>query len=157
MSRKINAARFSKVMRELARVPSQASRAIAADVSKDIQRKIDNSTDPYGKPWKLKRNGKPSILRRKGPGRRSIVVTPTRGAGFRIVVGILYMIYHQFGGKSHLRGHRKNSKFGRDEDRSSGRNRPPTRSFLPFDRMPPEWEKIVEKRIKEAARRVLRG
>src|SRR4051812_21893889 len=108
-------------MRELARVPSQAARAISDDIDKEIQRTINKSTDPYGKPWRLKRNGRPSILKRSGRGRRSIIVTPTRGAGFRIVVGILYMIYHQFGGKSHLRGHKKNPNFGRDKDRSAGR------------------------------------
>lgn len=144
-------------MRDLARVPSQAARAIADDVSKEIQRTIDRSTDPHGKPWRLKRNGKPSILKRTGRGRRSIIASPTSGAGFKIVVGVLYMIYHQFGGKSHLRGHKRNPNFGRDKDRSGGRNRPPTRSFLPWDRIPESWAKIVEKRIEQAARRVLRG
>jgi hypothetical protein len=152
-----NAKRFSKVMRELAKVPSQASRAISDDISKEIQRKMDKSVDPYGKPWKLRRNGRPTILKKSGKGRRGIDVSPTRGAGFRIIVHVLYMIYHQFGGKSHLRGHKKNPNFGRDKDRSSRRGRPPTRSFLPFDILPAAWEKIVKKRIEEQAKRVLRG
>jgi phage gpG-like protein len=144
-------------MRQLAKVPSRASRAIADDIAEEIQRTMDDSTDPYGRPWRRKRNGKRSILKRSGRGRRGIIVSPTSGAGFRIVVTVLYMIYHQFGGKSHLRGHKKHPHFGRDQDRSAGRNRPPKRSFLPFDRIPKRWEEIVQKRIDEMARRVLRG
>jgi hypothetical protein len=83
-------------------------------------------------------------------------------------VAVLHMIYHQFGGASHLRGpgrnpaqryanRKKHKDFGRDRDRSRGRNRPPQRSFLPFDRMPKAWERIVQREIERAAKRVLRG
>lgn len=165
MGRAINAKRFSKVMRDLARVPSQAARKISEDIERDIQRQMDASKDPEDRAWKLKANGRRSRLKRSGRGRAGILVTPTRGAGFRIVVMVLYMIYHQFGGASHLRGpggsyrkRHKNKDFGRDKDRSSGRNRPPKRSFLPFDRMPKRWLDIVQKRIEEAAqRRIDRG
>lgn len=165
MSRPTNAKRFSKVMRDLARVPSQAARKIAADVERDIQRQMDLSQDPYGRPWRRKRNGEPSILEDTGRGRASIDVSPTRGAGFRILIGVLYMIYHQFGGASHLRGpggsyrlRHKNKHFGRDQDRSGRRNHPPKRSFVPFDKLPSRWLNFVRKRIEEAAqRRIDRG
>lgn len=152
-------------MRDLARVPSQASKQIAKDVGRDIQKQMDASRDPYDRPWRHKRNGQATILEDTGRGRASIDVSATRGAGFRIIVGVLYMIYHQFGGASHLRGpggsyrlRHKNKDFGRDKDRSGGRNHPPKRSFLPFDRMPSRWLEIVKRRLGEAMkRRVSRG
>lgn len=165
MSKPINAKRFSKVMRDLARVPSQASKQIAQDIKRDILRQMDMSRDPYDRPWRRKSNGQRSTLEKTGRGRASIDVRATVGAGFRIVIGVLYMIYHQFGGASHLRGpggsyrlRHKNKDFGRDKDRSSGRNRPPKRSFIPFDRMPSRWLAIIKNRIEQAAqKRIDRG
>lgn len=116
---------------------------------------MDAGRDPYGRAWRLKANGTVSRLRKTGRGRRSILVSPASGAGIKITVGILYMIYHQFGGKSHLRGHKRHPDFGRDKDRSGGRNRPPKRSYLPFDRMPSTWAEIILKRLESSARKVL--
>lgn len=155
--RAINAKRFSKVMRDMAKVQSRASAEISRELSNEIQKRMDASQDPYGKAWPLRSNGKRTKLKDSGRGRASIAVRPTSGAGLRITVAVLYMIYHQFGGKSHLRGHRKNPDFGRDADRSRGRNKPPTRSFIPFDRMPPRWEKIIQRAVTNAAKRVLGG
>ncbi len=163
MSRATNAKRFSKVMRDLARVPSRAAKSIAKEIGGEIQRSMDASEDPYGRAWRKKADGNRSQLRKTGRGRASIRVIPTVGAGFKITVGVLYMIYHQFGGASHLRGpggsfrmRRKNKNFGRDNDRSGGRNHPPKRSFIPFDRVPSTWAEIVRDEIEKAAAKVLK-
>ena len=163
VSRAINAKRFSQVMREMARVPSRASAAICRDIEREIQRNMDRSVDPYGRPWRKKANGQRTTLTKTGAGRASIKATPTSGAGFKITVGLLRMIYHQFGGMSHLKGpsgtsadRKKNKNFGRDKDRSTGRNNPPKRSFLPFERLPRSWGEIVLARIEEAAQAVLK-
>lgn len=160
-----NAARFSKVMRDMARVQSQIAAQVARDISGQIQRDMSAGRDPYGRAWRKKADGSMSTLRKTGRGRASIDVRALAGAGFRIVVGVIYMLYHQFGGASHLRGpggsyrlRHKNKNFGRDADRSSGRNHPPKRSFLPFDRMPSTWLEIVRRRTEEWARkRIARG
>lgn len=157
MSRAYNAAKFSAIMRDLAKVPSRISRQVAQDISKEIQRSMSAGKDPYGKPWPKKADGSTSKLRKTGRGRASIRVVPTAGAGIRITVGILYMIYHQFGGRSHLRGRRKNKDFGRDKDRSGGRNRPPQRMYIPFDTLPTSWGELALARLEEAAQKVLRG
>ncbi len=168
MSKPINAKRFSKIMRDMARVPSRSAAGIARDIEREIQRNMSASKDPYGRPWKLKANGKPSILKKSGRGRRSILVRAAAGAGFRLQVGVLYMIYHQFGGASHLRGpgktpgqryrnRRKHKDFGRDKDRSKGRGNPPQRMYLPFDRLPPSWGEIVLSHLEADAKKVLRG
>lgn len=156
-----NARRFSAALREMARVPSRVSAAIAKDISKEIQKNFSAGVDPYGRAWRalakstIKAGRSPPPLTDTGAGRRSVLVRSTSGAGIEIVVGVLYMLYHQFGGASHLRGpggsyrlRKKNKNFGRDKDRSGGRNNPPRRSFLPFERMPPKWEKIWEKHLK---------
>lgn len=144
-------------MREMARLQSRASAEVSRKLKAEIERRMNASQDQNGKPWRPRSDGSRTRLKRSGKGRASILVYATSGAGLRITVGILYMIYHQFGGKSHLRGHRKHPDFGRDADRSAGRNRPPTRSFLPFDRVPKEWQRIMQQAIENAARRVLRG
>ncbi len=153
-----NARKFSAVMRDLAKVPAQASKAIARDIATQIQRDMSAGQDPYGKAWQKRRDGSTSHLKDTGAGRASIRVTPTVGAGFRITVGVLYMLYHQFGGKSHLRGHRKNPNFGRDKDRGGKRGKPPKRSFLPFEVMPRSWGEIITAHITELAqKRINRG
>ncbi len=161
-----NARRFSAALREMARVPSRVSAAIARDISKEIQKNFDAGVDPYGRKWRALAqstidNGRQAPpLTDTGAGRRSVVVRATSGAGIEIVVGLVRMIYHQFGGASHLRGpggsyrkRRKNKNFGRDKDRSAGRGNPPKRSFLPFERMPPKWERIWEKHLKAMLRK----
>jgi phage gpG-like protein len=166
----VNARRFSKVLRDLARVPSQATAAIARDLNKEIQRNFDRGVDPYGRKWRtlakstLERGRHPPPLTDTGHGRASVVVKPGAGAGLVITIGVIYMLYHQFGGASHLRGpggsyrlRRRNKNFGRDADRSPGRDNPPKRSFLPFDRMPSKWLAIITRRITEQAQRVARG
>jgi len=164
VSRRINAKRFSAVMRDMAKVPSRAAAAIARDIRQEILRSMNASVDPDGKAWRLKSDGKRSTLEKTGAGKRSILVTPTTGAGFKITVGLLRMIYHQFGGASHLRGPRGSYRkrhmhpdFGRDADRGGRRMRPPKRSFLPFDKLPRAWGEIVLARIEELSARVLRG
>lgn len=165
-----NARRFSQVIRNLAKVPSQATTAIARDLNKEIQRNFDRGVDPYGRKWRplaestLERGRHPPPLTDTHEGRNSVLVTPGRGAGLKVVVGLVRMLYHQFGGASHLRGpggsyrrRKQNKNFGRDKDRSAGRERPPKRSFLPFERMPSAWLEIIRKRIDEQARKVLRG
>lgn len=162
MSRTINAKRFSKVMRDMAKVPSQAATLVARDISREIQKNFSRGVDPYGKSWQPKPNGKKSTLTKTGAGRASIVVRATAGAGIEIVIGLLRMVYHQFGGMSHLKGpsgtsadRKKNKNFGRDKDRSSKRNKPPRRSFLPFEIMPPTWAKIWQKRLNEVAKKAM--
>jgi phage gpG-like protein len=152
----MNAKRFSAVMRKMAKIPSQQAAAISRDLKKEIERSMDASQDPYGKPWQATSNGGRTQLKKSGRGRASIVVAPTAGAGIRITVGKLYMVFHQFGGKSHLRGHKKHPDFGRDRDQGGKRNRPPKRSFLPFDVMPSRWSKIILKRYQSAAAELLR-
>jgi phage gpG-like protein len=167
----IDAKRFSKIMRDLERVPSQAATKIAEDISDEIQSNFDRGVDPYGRHWReladstLERGRHEPALTDTRHGRESITVRALAGAGVRIVVGALYMIYHQFGGASHLRGpggsyrlRHRNKHFGRDRDRSRGRERPPKRSFLPFDRIPARWREIVQHRMSEILkRRVTRG
>jgi phage gpG-like protein len=159
----MNAKRFSAVMRSLAKVPAQASRKSAADISREIQRSMDASKDPDGGVWQPKKNGRPSILKKTGVGRASIKVTPTSGAGMKITVGVKYMIYHQFGGASHLRGpggsykrRKENKHFGTEHDQSEGRSHPPKRSFLPFKKLPDRWGAIILGNIEAAAKQVLR-
>lgn len=166
----MNAARFSKALRELARVPSQATAAIARDLNKEIQRNFDRGVDPYGRKWRplakstLKRGRHPPPLTDTGSGRSSVVMRPSAGAGLKLTIGVLYMLYHQFGGASHLRGsggsyrlRKLNKNFGRDRDRSSGRENPPKRSFAPFEHLPAKWLLIIGRRLEEQAKRVMRG
>lgn len=137
----MNAKKFSSVMKQLAAVPSRASRAIAADISKEIQANFDRGCDPYRKPWK--KLAKSTILRGRHPppltdtrkGRTSIRVTPTAGAGLRLTVGVRYMIYHQFG---------------------SPATKLPRRMFVPTERMPAAWAEIIMYRLEQSARGVLR-
>lgn len=160
----IHAKQFSQVMRDLARVPAQASRAIAKDISKEIQRNFARGVDPYGEPWReladstRARGRHEPPLTDTGAGKRSVKVAPLASAGIRITVSVFYMVYHQFGGKSHLRGGRRNPRFGTDTDRSTDRENPPRRSFLPFDALPRAWGEIILARLEEMARkRVSRG
>jgi hypothetical protein len=164
VSRAINARRFSAVMRDLARVPSRVSRAVADDISDEIQRSMDASVDPYGRPWRLTRSGGRTQLLDTGGGRASIIVRPTAGAGIRITIGELHMIYHQFGGRSHLKGpsgtsadRRKHRDFGRDRDRSKGRMQPPQRMYIPFEVLPRTWGEIVLGHIEAMGQRVIDG
>lgn len=147
---KTNARKFSAAILELARIPSQVSAQAARDLSKEIQRSFDKGVDPFGKPWKplakatIAKGRRPPPLTDTGAGRRSVIVRPAVGAGIQITVGLVRMLYAQFGGKSHLRGHRKNKKFGTSADLSAARGNPPKRSFLPFDEMPPRWIQIYQ-------------
>lgn len=150
-------------MRDLARVPSKIAPAVARDIGREIQKQMDAGKDPYGKSWRRKADGSQSRLLKTGRGRASIKVLPLAGAGIRIVVFVLYMIYHQFGGASHLRGpggsyrmRKKNKNFGRDKDQSSGRNHPPKRSFLPWAEVPRAWGEIVLGHLEAAAKKVVR-
>ncbi len=152
----VNAKRFSQVARSLARLPSQVARKTAADISREIQRSMDASKDPEGTAWQPKRGGGATQLKKSGRGRASIKVTPTTGAGLKITVGVKYMIYHQFGGKSHLRGHKKHPDFGRDADRGGNRQHPPKRSFLPFEKLPDRWGAIIVVNIEGAAKALLK-
>jgi phage gpG-like protein len=166
----INAARLSQLLREMSRVPSQAAKKAAADLSREIQGNFDRGVDPFGAKWKrlakstLDSGRHPPPLTDTRRGRRSVKVKPMAGAGVAIVVGVLYMMYHQFGGSSHLRGpggsyrkRKQNKHFGRDADRSSGRGNPPRRSFLPQGtEMPPRWVAIIDRAYRSAMQRVWR-
>lgn len=165
-----DAKRFSKIMRDMAKVPSRAAKKTAQDISSKIQRNFDQGVDPYGRHWRelaestVERGRHEPPLTDSGRGRSSVTVAAMAGAGWRITVGVLYMIYHQFGGASHLRGpggsyrkRKQNKHFGRDKDRGGRRKKPPKRSFLPFDRMPSAWGEIVRSNIEAAAKKVLRG
>lgn len=150
--RAINAKRLSQLVRDLGRVPSQASSRIAQDLNREIQNNFTRGVDPFGRKWRglasstIEGGRHNPPLTDTGRGRRSVTAKSMRGAGVMIVVGVLYMIYHQFGGKSHLPGHKRNKHFGRDKDRSSGRERPPRRSFLPQGgEFPKRWVAIIER------------
>ncbi len=162
----IDARRFSQVLRALAQVPAQAAAKSARDLNREIQRNFDRGVDPYGKPWKklarsTKRRGRSDPpLTHTGRGRRSVKIMPMAGAGLRLVIGVLYMIYHQFGGMSHLKGpsgtsvdRKKNPNFGRDKDRGGKRNNPPKRSFAPFEKIPRVWGEIVIGNIEALAKK----
>lgn len=167
----VNAKRLSQMMRELGRVPSRVSGKIAADLNREIQSNFDRGVDPFGRKWRrlakstVERGRHPPPLTDTGRGRESVVAKSMRGAGVMIVVGVLYMIYHQFGGASHLRGpgggyhnRHKNKHFGRDKDRSSGRENPPRRSFLPQgNEWPKRWIEIVDRSWRGAMQKVWRG
>jgi phage gpG-like protein len=171
----VNAKRLSALVRKLATVPSKASSKIAQDLNREIQRNFSAGVDPFGRKWKklapatLEGGRHPPPLTDTHAGRKSVTVKPMRGAGVMIVVGLLYMIYHQFGGASHLRGpgktararyanRKKHKHFGRDEDRSKGRARPPRRSFLPQgDEWPKRWVTIIERAYDAASKKVWRG
>lgn len=159
----INAKRLSQLVRKLATVPAQASARIARDLNTEIQSNFDRGVDPFGRAWKglakstQEKGRHPPPLTDTGRGRASVTAKPMAGAGVAIVVGVLYMIYHQFGGKSHLRGHRKNKNFGRDADRSKVRMRPPRRSFLPQgNEWPKRWVAIIERAYGDVSTRVWR-
>jgi hypothetical protein len=173
MSRGINAKKFSRVMRELGRAQSQVAAVVARDIHREIQANFDRGTDYNRKPWLelsedyMEATGRHHPpLTDTGAGRRSIRVMPNGGAGLRIVVGVKYMIYHQFGGPSHLRGpgrsalaryrnRKKNPGFGTEIDRSSGRRKPPQRAFIPWDKWPVAWSEIYLFRLEQlAAKRI---
>lgn len=154
---KTNARKFSAAILELARIPSQVSAQAARDLSKEIQRNFDRGVDPFGKAWKplakstIAKGRRAPPLTDTGEGRRSVVVRPAVGAGIQITVGLVRMLYHQFGGASHLRGRggsykqrHTNKRFGTSADLSSRRGNPPKRSFLPFDEMPERWIQIYQ-------------
>lgn len=149
----MKARQLSRAIRDLERVPSQAATDTARDLSREIQGNFDRGVDPFERPWrKLARStiegGRHNPpLTDTGRGRRSVRVFATAGAGIRITVGTLYMLFHQFGGASHLKGGHKNKKFGTSSDLSAGRSNPPKRSFLPFDVMPPRWLEIMQRNI----------
>jgi phage gpG-like protein len=164
-----NAGRFSAVARELARLPSRVSAAVARDIGREIQRNFDRGVDPYGKTWEaladstIERGRHPPPLTDTGRGRASVKVVAAAGAGIRITVGVTYMLYHQFGGPSHLRHRgsyrlrRLHKDFGRDRDRGGERGNPPKRSFLPFDRIPDAWGAIVLAHLEAQVKRVIRA
>ncbi len=163
----INSARLAQLMRDMARIPSQVSKAIAADLHREVQRNFDRGVDPFGSKWQrlakstLKRGRHPPPLTDSKRGRRSVKIKPMAAAGVAITVGVLYMMYHQFGGASHLRGpggsyrkRKQNKHFGRDADRSSGRDNPPRRSFLPQgSELPPRWIAIIDRAYRSAMKR----
>lgn len=132
---------FAKLMRDLARVPSKSARAVAKDLSREIQRNFDRGLDPFGRKWRtlapstLARGRRPPPLTDTGKGRKSVIVRPLAGAGIRITVGVLYMLYHQFGGKN---------------------GRPPKRSFLPMDTLPRGWGEIILGRLEQDAKAVIK-
>lgn len=151
MQRRSNARRFARALREeLARLPSQIARDVAVKIGNEVQRNFDRGVDPYGRPWRklakstIERGRHAPPLTDTGEGRDSISVEPASGAGIKILVGLTRMLYHQFGGKSHLSGGRRNRAFGTGADLSRGRERPPKRSFLPFDRIPARWVELYQ-------------
>lgn len=161
--RRSNARRFARALREeLARLPSQIARDVSVKIGAEIQRNFDRGVDPYGRAWRplakstIERGRFNPPLTDTGEGRDSISVEPASGAGIKILVGLTRMLYHQFGGKSHLRGGRRNRAFGTAADLSAGRNSPPKRSFLPFDRIPPRWVELYQESLDELSARAQR-
>ncbi len=142
----INAAKLAKIVRDLGKVPSQAARGLAKDLNKEIQRGFTQGTDPFGRRWRkladstLARGRHPPPLTDTRKGRRSVKAAPMAGAGIRITIGVLYMIYHLLGGP-------KSERFKNGQ--------PPKRSFLPLGtQLPPRWLEIIDKGMGKAARKV---
>lgn len=89
----------SRALRQLASVPSQASREASSEILKLIDRQFDDQRDPYGKPWKPL---KPSTVKRKGFSligfetgrlRAGIRVAPMSGAGVGFQIDAPYAVY----------------------------------------------------------------
>lgn len=139
-----NATSFSQIARDLKALPSRISAAVARDISREIQRNFDLGVDPYGKAWRplkrstLDRGRHPPPLTDTRAGRESVKLAAMAGAGIRITVGKIYMVYHQMPKISALR------KF-------------PRRSFLPFDKMPESWGAIALAHLEAQGRRVIGG
>lgn len=125
----------------MARVPSQISARVAEDIDKEIQRNFDLGRDAFRKRWKalaastLARGRHPPPLTDTHAGRNSIDVSPLPGAGVRIIIGKVYMIYHQYGDPPHL----------------------PRRAFVPVEIVPSAWAEIILFRFEERAKKVLNG
>lgn len=125
------AIKLSQILRELAKVPSQASSRVAARIHKEIQANFDRGIDPYGKPWAplalatLRKGRFPPPLTDSGDGRRNVKVSPTRSAGIEVSSTVFYMDYHRTKKRANL-------------------PKLPRRSFLPEDGLPESWRKIWE-------------
>ena len=91
----------SRALRELAGVPSVASREASSEILKLIDRQFDEERDPYGKAWKAL---KPATVKRKGHSligyetgrlRSGIRVSPMSGAGVGFEIDAPYAAYFQ--------------------------------------------------------------
>lgn len=128
---------LSKILRELAKVPSRASRSIADNISKEIQKGFDRGRDPYGKKWAklapatLAKGRFPPPLTDTRLGRSNVTVSPTQYAGIKLSSTIRYMDYHLTG-----------TKFM------------PRRTFFPDHRgVPDRWKEIFAREISKAYKR----
>jgi hypothetical protein len=132
MARKLSD--LSRVLRELANVPSQVSKSFAAYATKQIKAGFRAGVDPYGSPWKP---NAPSTIRKKGHGRPNIdtgammvsaKAVPLPGAGVTFRVGPGYATFAQ-------------------------RVRP----FFPNAGMPPAWREALRELVREQIRKTLKG
>jgi len=91
----------ARAMRDLADVPSQASREAALGIQRLVDLEFATGTDPYGKPWKALR---PATIQRKGHARPNIDtenlwkgarVAPLPGAGVSVTFEDDYAAYVQ--------------------------------------------------------------
>jgi hypothetical protein len=88
-------------LKQLSKVPSQASREASSEILKRIDRQFDEQKDPYGKPWRplkqatLKRKGFSLIGFETGRLRGGLRVAPTSGAGIGFEFDAPYAKYFQ--------------------------------------------------------------
>lgn len=91
----------ARALRELSKVPAQASREASVGIARLIDRQFATGTDPYGKPWKPL---KASTIKRKGNARinvdtenlwKGVQVKPSSGAGVTVTFDDSYAAYVQ--------------------------------------------------------------
>jgi phage gpG-like protein len=140
----MKARELSRVMRQIATVPSRIATAVARDITQEIQDNFDRGVDPFYRSWRpladstLARGRHPPPLTDTGAGRAGVAVVPRAGAGLRMVVSVGYMEIHQTGSLTIP-------------------NRPPRRSFLPVSKMPDTWLEIYQHHMDQEITRTLGG
>jgi hypothetical protein len=132
MAKRYTAKEFSRVLRDLAKVPARVSRDYSERLRQELDQQFSKGVDPYGTPWKalapatLAKGRHPPPLTDSGHMSRNITVLPMQGAGVRLVSSVGYSRYHQEG-TTHI----------------------PVRRFFPVSKLPAKWLRILNELIQK--------
>ena len=128
-------------LRQLSRVPAQASEDASTKIAGLIQQGFDRGVDPYGRPWAplkastLAKGRTPPPLTDTRELRKA-EVKPAKGAGVSVKLGAQYGAFHQVG--FHVHG------------------KPvPARPPLPAHGLPKEWNAAIRESVEDAAEKAL--
>jgi hypothetical protein len=130
---------LNRVLRELAKVPSQVAADASVSIAAEIEAQFDAGLDPYGQPWvglseaTLGKGRFPPPLTDSGAMRGTVTVRPMPGAGISVTVDDP-AVHHQYGTRDM-----------------------PARPILPNAGMPDTWQRAIAEATEAALDRAAGG